>query len=376
MQSRYFCYLREFSTYGESFARRQFSALDFATDITRYARSAGTAKPPHFLRRLDQRITNATTNLTKAHLGDSIIGSVALGVRLRDAEGVYTVFGWNALDVHFALRRAGNRSCRVAFHLAGSDVTAASVRGSLYIQRLIDASNSAALVLCGSNYIRERATELGLDPSRLKVHYMGTPIPNQARQAPPDRPTFVTVSRLHPVKGVTYAVQAYAQAASQLRDAQLIIIGDGPERSELESLVRAAHIPNVTFMGEVSPSVVQRHLLSATALVQHNVPIPTGAEEALGGSIIEASAAGLPVIGTSSGGVPEAVINGRTGLLCRPTDVDAMSEAMVVLATDASTNIRMGSAGRSHVGEVHNASIQDALLRDHLLRAYSLEHSV
>ncbi|MEZ5271121.1 MAG: glycosyltransferase [Ilumatobacteraceae bacterium] len=127
----------------------------------------------------------------------------------------------------------------------------------------------------------------------------------------------------------------------------------------------------VNFRGELPRAQVFEAMARADVFVQHNVRLANGAEEALGGSLLEASARGLPVVATSSGGVPEAVVHGITGLLSPPMDTSAMAENLQALLDSSSLRQRLGSAGREFVAAHHNSDNQTKLLAQQLRSAAS-----
>ena len=107
----------------------------------------------------------------------------------------------------------------------------------------------------------------------------------------------------------------------------------------------------------------------ADLFVQHNVRTAEGQEEAIGGSPIEAAAHGLPVIGTRSGGVAEAVVDGSTGLLGEPGDEEAMAKSMLKLYGNPELHRRYGSAGRERAKNLFDLRKQNRKLEQMLLEA-------
>ncbi len=149
-------------------------------------------------------------------------------------------------------------------------------------------------------------------------------------------------ARLVPVKAHhDVLIPAFAQLVRQINDAELILIGDGPQREELQLLMQRLGIESaVHFSGHQDNSRVYEELAKA------DVYVHSSHEEGLPFAVLEAMAVGLPVVATRVGGVPEAVRDGVTGLLVPPGDVAAFSEAMVVLGKDPLLRMTMGSAGR------------------------------
>ena len=314
-------------------------------------------------RRMDASISSRLGHKGSQGKAERLLVMLRLAMLLRKARTVYTVFGWNAIEVHTALRHSRNDDCKLVFSAAGSDISAAV--NPRYIDRLLDAANRAELVLCGSEYLRGRALELGFDPQRTHVHHLGTVLPalGQTPLRKTTSPTFLAVSRLHPVKGLQYTIKAFSKVLRALPEAELRILGEGSERERLQALTQELGISgSVRFEGLVGHDVVHEQMRISWVFVQHNVRTKSGAEESLSGSVLEAQACELPVIGTYSGGIPESVADGSTGILVPQRDVDAMAEAMITLARDADRRERMGRAGRARVNRHFNARSQDAVL--------------
>ncbi len=171
----------------------------------------------------------------------------------------------------------------------------------------------------------ERATlrrELGLDAERTLV---------------------LCVARLHPVKDHPTLLRAFARVAVERGDADLLLAGDGPLRGRLEALADELGLASrVRFLG-VRDDVPK--LLQAADLF-----CMTSLSEAASLTVLEAMAAGLPVVVTAVGGNPELVRDGRDGLLVPRGDEAAAARAILRLAAEPETRERMGAAGRRRVG--------------------------
>lgn len=139
------------------------------------------------------------------------------------------------------------------------------------------------------------------------------------------------MGRLAAVKGARFAIEAMRACQSE----QLIIVGDGPERAALE---RTAHgLPNVSFVGMVSPDAVQRYLARARVLVVPSL------DEGQPNAIMEAMALGVPVIASRVGAVPDLVKDGETGFLVEPRDSEAIARRIRMVATDPSLRARLSA---------------------------------
>lgn len=166
-----------------------------------------------------------------------------------------------------------------------------------------------------------------------------------------ESPYLLFFGRLSAEKGVDVLLRAFDAAASSLpRDMRLIVVGDGPDVAEFRelaaSLDSASRIEFAGYQtGDALQTYVERASLAiASSRCRENMPY----------SIVEAFAAGTPVVGTRIGGIPELVADGVTGFACEPGDVATMADAMVRGAEtflDAPVYVRMQESCRAYVRE-------------------------
>jgi glycosyltransferase involved in cell wall biosynthesis len=191
---------------------------------------------------------------------------------------------------------------------------------------------------------------IGLPSEKLVVIHNGVelprepiPSPQEARAAlglPSEGPLVGAVSRLEPVKGIKFLIQAFAQ----VDNATLVIVGDGPEHAALGELTG-----NLGIVDRVHWAGHRRdvpYLLPAL-----DVFVQPSLHEGMPNTVLEAMAAGLPIVATAVGGTPEVVVDGITGLLVPPRDPDRLAEAIVALLRDPNLRRTMGRSGRQRVAE-------------------------
>jgi len=163
-----------------------------------------------------------------------------------------------------------------------------------------------------------------------------------------DGPLLVFVGRLVAEKGADDLLQAVKLLAAELPDVTATIVGDGPERVELERLaVRLGIGDRVSFAGWLAPGDVQRQLRAADVYVGPSRPGTDGTIEAQGLVFVEAMLAGLPVVATAFGGIVDAVRDGETGLTVPPGSPAAIAGAIRRLASDAGLARRLAERGRA-----------------------------
>jgi colanic acid/amylovoran biosynthesis glycosyltransferase len=301
------------------------------------------------------------------------IRRIAGNLRRHPVDLIYCLFGWNASQLLDVLDRL-DRPVPLVFLAAGSDITSAHSIGGGYLQRLLRACDRAALVLCGSQFLEGKLLALGVPQEKLAVHYIGIELPPlDEGRATSDGREFraITVSRLSAVKGVLHSIGAFARVADEIPGATLDVIGDGEQMQACLDLVAGLGLADrVHFRGSLPLAGVYQALRRSDVFLQHNVRTPEGQEESLGGSILEASAHRLPVIVARSGGVTEAVEDGRTGIVVEPGDEDSMAHAILALARDPQRRDIMGAAGRELVGRKFDLREQNERLSRTLHRVY------
>jgi colanic acid/amylovoran biosynthesis glycosyltransferase len=257
----------------------------------------------------------------------------------------------------------------VTFH--GYEATAADeelhrwrFRGRVFLRRRDAMKREGRLFIAVSEFIRGRMLERGWPEDRVVVHYIGVDAtmfradPVVARE-----PVVLFVGRLIRTKGVPHLIAAMRQVQARVPDAELVIAGDGPRRAALEREAREAGV-RARFLGAIPGEDVRRWMNRAHVFCAPSVTAPDGTVEALGLVALEAQAMGLPVAGFRSGGIPEAVADGQTGLLVPEGDSAALAARIEALFTDAVLWNRLSAAGARRVRERFDLERQTAALED------------
>ena len=196
----------------------------------------------------------------------------------------------------------------------------------------------SACLIAVSEFIRAKLIDRGAPEAKVTVAPIGIPLGSDVpRAGRGDHVLFV--GRLIPQKGCADLLEAL----SGIDDAPpLLVIGDGPQRGELERLARSLRV-KVTFAGARAPDYVARAMAKSIAFC-----VPSR-REGLGMVFLEAAAAGLPVVSYASGGIPEAVVDGETGLLASEGDLSTLARHLRAVIDDAELAARLGAAGRRRV---------------------------
>lgn len=162
------------------------------------------------------------------------------------------------------------------------------------------------------------------------------------------RRVILTTARLVAKKNIDSVLRALPDVIKCVPDVLYIVAGDGQERKRLEGLSMELGITdNVKFLGEVENNMLPALYCSSELYVMPSKEIISGGDiETFGISFLEASACGLPVIGSHSGGIYDSVIDNETGLLVNPSDASAIASAIIKLLTDNNLARQFGKNGR------------------------------
>jgi phosphatidylinositol alpha-1,6-mannosyltransferase len=166
-----------------------------------------------------------------------------------------------------------------------------------------------------------------------------------------DKKTIVSVGRLVHRKGQDILIEAMPAICREIPDAHLVMIGEGPYRSYLENCRKVLGLEEkVTFIGRIQYAELPTYICVGDLFVMPSRSRLAGLEvEGLGIVYLEASACGLPVIAGNSGGAPDAVLAGETGLVVDGTRVNEVASAVIELLSDPERSQRMGQRGREWI---------------------------
>lgn len=159
-------------------------------------------------------------------------------------------------------------------------------------------------------------------------------------------PSIIAVGRLIEKKGFTDLIRACEVVRKRGREFRCQIIGEGPLAEPLRAQIDDGGLPGqVEVAGPHPQSEVRSRLAGATLFVLPCIAEPRGAMDNLPTVIMEAMAAGLPVVSTQIGGIPEMVVENETGLLVSPNDPSALADAIEKLLIDPALAKKFGQAG-------------------------------
>ena len=222
--------------------------------------------------------------------------------------------------------------------------------------RIDEKIKRARFVACISHFCRSQAMVFSRQDDWDKLHIVHcgvTPADFPAREHAAGSERLLFVGRLAGVKGLPVLLEAMARIVKSRPAARLTIAGDGPDRARLELHAAQLNIAaNIDFLGYQSQQQVRELLGRTDAFVMasfaEGVPVV----------LMEAMAAGVPVVATQIAGIPELVDDEVSGYLVPPGDVDALADRAMQLLADPQLRSAMGARGRAKVAAEFNVAAE------------------
>lgn len=234
---------------------------------------------------------------------------------------------------------------RVDFRLGGSSFSRWKHQR---VTRFVAASEAVRVLLVKDGIEPDRVVTVheGIDVDRVAA---AEPIDVRAEYwFPPHSSIVGNIAALVPHKGQKFLVDAAATVVREIPEARFLIVGEGELHSVLEHHIRQAHLAKHVVLTGFRPDVL-RVLKGLDLFVMSSVT------EGLGTSLLDAMAAGRPVVATRTGGIPEVVADGETGVLVPPRDAEALASAIVGLLRDPDRRRQFAAAGLARVRERFSA---------------------
>jgi len=276
-----------------------------------------------------------------------------------------------AIDAVYALPLARRLDVPLAVTLHGFDVTITdkallTARSPAWLNYFLHRralKRRADLFICVSDYIRQQALQQGFPEDRLVVQYMGTKLPTEGAADTPPVPIIAHVARLVEKKGTAFLLDACGRLKARGVPFRLVVIGDGPLRTALVQQAAALGIAEECEFAGPQPHAAVLDLLRRTSvLALPSVTAGSGDAEGLGMVLLEASSLGVAVVGTDNGGIPEAIVDGRTGFIVPQRDPAALADRLEAVVRSPELAAELGRHGREFVAQTFDVSRQNIKL--------------
>lgn len=286
---------------------------------------------------------------------------------------ILSEFGTVAAKIYKACEKSG---IPYVVHFHGYDATATPTLQA-YKHEYSDIFKSAAALIVVSKAMRDKLISIGAPINKVFLNPYGVDVQRDDLASPESsKPIFLAVGRFVEKKAPHITIQAFEKTAKSIPNSRLVMVGDGPLLKACQELAKKLNIQNqVQFAGVQTRRSVAKLLRLSRAFLQHSVTAANGDTEGLPLAILEAGAAGLPVISTRHAGIPDAVIEGENGLLVDEGDVQKMSEAIFQLAINPNLAGWMGKNYHRRVVEHFSRETSIQGLRTILRSAADSRHN-
>jgi len=278
-----------------------------------------------------QRIKYVRTLATSV----AYVASLLVRVRKVDVVHAFSASYWSFLLAPVPAMLVGRmygKGVILNYHSGEADDHFARWRSAGWFARIAHA------IVVPSGYLVDVFRWHGLDATAIFNFVEIDRIPHRVRSTL--RPRFLSNRNLESLYNVACTIRAFARVQAKVPDAELVVAGDGSERPRLEALVRELGVHHVRFLGRVAPDAMPALYDGADVFLNSpdidNMP----------SSIIEAYAAGLPVVTTDAGGIPHIVAHGETGMMVPVGDDAAMAEAILRLLREPEFALALAERAR------------------------------
>jgi glycosyltransferase involved in cell wall biosynthesis len=264
--------------------------------------------------------------------------------------------GWLYTGGEICDRCSGGRYWNAVVHkcLQQSRAVSAVYAATLWNLRRSRALDHVAAFICPSEFSRQLAIRNGLDSAKIFVRPHHIDVTSYAPPAGSDD-YFLFLGRLSPEKGLRTLLRAF----DGLSGVRLSIAGSGPIEGELSSWLASRGMTHVRMVGFQSGAAKTELIRNARAMI-----VPSEAFETFGITVLEAYAAGRPVIASNAGSLPGLVEDGITGLLFERKNSDALRYRVMELHHDPATARRMGHEGWLRIAQKYSTETAFGQLMD------------
>lgn len=256
-------------------------------------------------------------------------------------------YGNHAFDLLPVLKRA---SIPFVVHFHGYDASVNDVikRANHYREVF----ERAAFVISVSKKMHQMLLELGCPPNKLILNTYG---PNPIFfdiQPSFSKKTFISIGRFVNKKAPHLTIMAFAETLKVHSDARLVMAGDGYLKNVCHDLAETLDcIHAIEFLGVIKPEDYKDRLTQVRGFVQHSKTALNGDMEGTPLAVLEASAAGVPVISTYHAGIPDVIVHEQSGLLSQEGAIEFMTAHMIRLLDNQKLAAQLGEAGRKRIFE-------------------------
>jgi colanic acid/amylovoran biosynthesis glycosyltransferase len=218
----------------------------------------------------------------------------------------------------------------------------------------------------------QKILEAGCPASKIKIQHLGVCpeiYQNLELAKEKDKIVILFCGRFTEKKGIRYALEAFSRIVHKYSQLEMKLVGSGEDDETISEKIRELKIEGkVKLMGVLPFKELVKELRNADIFIHPSVTASDGDSE--GGAptiLMEASAAGLPIVSTRHADIPEVVLHGQTGFLAEERNVEQLIHSLEVLINDPLLRKTMGDQGRQHIIENYNIENEASKLEDFYL---------
>jgi len=249
---------------------------------------------------------------------------------------------------HRVLKTCNHLNIPLITHFHGYDAS---------VKEVVQKCNQYKEVFEYSSYVVAVSKEMVKDllnlgcPSEKLIYNVYGPNPSFYDVNPSvEKNQFIGIGRFVNKKAPYYTILAFEKVLRKFPDSRLIVGGNGELLETCINLVKYLKIENnVILPGVLSQEQFKHYLESSLAFVQHSITAQSGDKEGTPVAILEAAAAGIPVVSTRHAGIPDVIMDGETGFLVKEHDVDMMANKMMALIENKELAKSMGAKSKERI---------------------------
>lgn len=252
------------------------------------------------------------------------------------------------IHAHHILPIVKKAKLPLVVHFHGYDATVKKIiEGHNYYKEVFA---YASKVIAVSTAMKQLLVDMGCPAN--KVVYNANAAQDKFFEIQPNftKKQLISVGRFTHKKAPYYTILAFKEALKKHPDAKLLLAGDGVLIEVCKNLVNHYGLENeVQFLGVIKPDQLIELLQESRAYIQHSITASNGDTEGMPISVLEASAAGLPVISTYHAGISDVIENEVTGLLSQEHDVSKMTSDIIKVLDDVEFAKQLGNSGKDRI---------------------------
>jgi colanic acid/amylovoran biosynthesis glycosyltransferase len=245
-----------------------------------------------------------------------------------------------------------------------------------YRSEIVELCKSSIAVVVPSHHLRRRLQLIGVPEEKITIEPCAPYYEELPKSQPSTKPTVVALGRLTEKKCPEALVLTAHSVLKQFPQAHFHILGDGPQRPQVENLIRKLQLEDsVTLHGAVNHHAALQQLASATIFIQHSVTSSNGDQEGFPVAIAEALGMGVPVASTFHSGITEAIEHGVSGLLAQEHDFEEMAKHVNQLLADENLRLNMGAKGKDMITKIAGPLSREKKIASLIESAIAVNHS-